>query len=121
MSKISISLQFLLFLVLFSCGDGQPKTRVGILTENQMVELLVDTHVVDAVLFVDNSKSEEKRDKALYYYPSILEKHGITKAQMDSSVSWYMKNPAAYLRIYERVVKALEKQADKEKKPEIME
>ncbi|MDD4646194.1 MAG: DUF4296 domain-containing protein [Bacteroidales bacterium] len=99
---------FLVLLILFSCGNKQTSPETGILSEKKMVELIVDTHLVDAILSVENSRGEEKRDLGLFYYPSVLEKHGITKAQMDSSVSWYMKNPEAYTRIYEKVIKELD-------------
>lgn len=117
MSKILIYTVILTLLVLNSCGNGRSKSQPKILSEKKMVELLVDTHLADALLYADNSRSDEKRDKALFYYPSVLEKHGITKAQMDSSVAWYMRNFAAYTRIYEQVIKDLEKrQADEKKK-----
>jgi len=110
----------LLLLVLFmcACGGNGSKSRKGILSEKEMVVLLVDTHLADALLAVENSRSDEKRDKALFYYPSVLEKHGITKAQMDSSVAYYMRNGAAYARIYEQVIKELEKRQAEVKKPE---
>jgi len=117
MSKILIYTVILTLLVLNSCGNDRSKSQPKILSEKKMVELLVDTHLADALLYADNSRSDEKRDKALFYYPSVLEKHGITKAQMDSSVAWYMRNFAAYTRIYEQVIKDLEKrQADEKKK-----
>ena len=111
---LAYSLLFAL-LALISCSESRSKSRAGILSEKKMVELLVDTHLADAILNVDNSRAEEKRDKALFYYPSVLEKHGITKAQMDSSVAWYMRHSAAYLRVYEQVVKDLQKRQAKEK------
>ena len=46
----------------------------------------------------------------------FLKNTGITKAQMDSSVAWYMRNFAAYTRIYEQVIKDLEKRQADEKK-----
>jgi hypothetical protein len=52
----------------------------------------------------------------LFYYASVLEKHGITKARMDSSVTWYMRHPAAYARIYQQVVRDLEKRQELVKK-----
>jgi hypothetical protein len=92
-----------------SCGDSRAKSKAGILSEKVMAELLLDTHLADAILYNDNSRAEDKRDKALFYYPSVLEKHGVTRVRMDSSVAWYMRNPAAYARIYEQVIKELEK------------
>ncbi|TSA35124.1 MAG: DUF4296 domain-containing protein [Porphyromonadaceae bacterium] len=121
MSKIRIYSLLLILLALSSCGNNRSGSQAGILSEKKMVELLVDTHLTDAILFADNSRSDEKRDKALFYYPSLLEKHGITKTQMDSSVAWYMRNPAAYARVYEQVMKDLEKLQAADKKKEITE
>jgi hypothetical protein len=105
-----ILLYILMIIPLFgNFGCRKSGSKVDILSEKKMVELLVETHITDAILYVDNSRSDEKRDKGLFYYPSLLEKLGVTKQQMDSSVSWYMKNPAAYARIYQEVVKELEK------------
>jgi hypothetical protein len=95
--------------MLFSCSGERSKSRAGILSEKKMAELLVDTHLVDAILYTENSRPDEKREKALFYYPSVLEKHGITRAVMDSSVAFYMRNPAAYARIYQQVIRDLEK------------
>jgi hypothetical protein len=116
MSKILILTPVLALLFLCSCGEKRQEARPKILSEKQMTELLVDTHLVDAILYLDNSRAEEKHDKGLFYYPSVLEKHGVTKAQMDSSVAWYMRNPAAYARIYAGVVKELENRQAKFKK-----
>lgn len=103
------SLLVLMPLLLNSCGERRSISRNGILSEKKMAELLVETHLMDAILNLDISSAVAKRDKALFYYPSILEKYHITKAQMDSSVTWYMRNPEAFTRIYEQVIKDLEK------------
>jgi hypothetical protein len=113
---LTLSLTILL-VTLGSCRDKKASPSPGILSEKQMTDLLVETHLADAMLFVDDSRGGEKRDKALYYYPSILEKYGITKARMDSSVAWYIRNPEAYARIYGNVIRELDKiQSDEKKK-----
>lgn len=121
MTKTATCATLLILMVLFSCGRGRPDSSSGILSEDKMTELLIDTHLADAILYSDNSKSEDKQYKGLYYYPSILEKNGITKARMDSSVAWYMRHPEAYARIYDRVMKELEKIQMEEKKKEVTE
>ncbi len=108
MKNILIYPLALVFLVFFSCAESKSKAKAGILSEGKMVELLVDTHLVDALISADSSAAQMKRDKGLSYYPSVLEKYGISQAQMDSSVAWYMRNPAAYARVYEAVLKDLE-------------
>jgi hypothetical protein len=112
--KLIITLILILPLAI-SCGENRSKSRYGVLSEAKMTELLVDTHLTDAILYVDQSRADEKRDKALFYYPSVLEKHGITQARMDSSVAWYMRHPEAYARIYAKVIKELEGLQTKEK------
>lgn len=118
MTKTLIYPLTMMILLLNSCGESKAKRKAGILPEKKMVELLVETHLTDAVLNMDKSRSDAKRDKALFYYPSILEKYQVTKAQMDSSVLWYMRNPSAYARIYQQVIKDLEKRQAAERKKE---
>ena len=118
MNKFQIYNLFLILLVLSSCGNGRSGSKSGILSEKKMIELLVDTHLADAILYIDNSRSDEKHDKALFYDPSVLEKHGISKAHMDSAVFWYMRKPAAFARIYQQVIKDLEKRQAAEIKNE---
>lgn len=121
MSKLPILITLIFSLALAGCDSGGSKSAKGILSEKKMVDLLVDTHLVDAILYVDNARSDDKRDKGLFYYPSVLEKHGVTKAQMDSSVAWYMRNPKAFARVYDKVMKKLETRQELVKKNKIPE
>lgn len=107
----------LLFITLILLPGCKPREEKGpeILSEDQMVALLIDTHLADALLAKDPATVDRKRDMALYVYPSVLEKHAVTKAQMDSSVSWYLKHPKVYVRIYEKVMKDLEGRVAKPK------
>ena len=111
--KILLKYAMLLALILMvSCGGKKSEPKPDILTEKQMVDLLVDMHLTDAILFLEGSPSNDKRDKVLLYYPSLLEKHKVTKAQMDSSVTWYINHPDAYVRIYDEVNSKFKKMQD---------
>lgn len=46
------------------------------------------------------------------YYQQVLDKHGITQAQFDSSIVWYTDHPQRFDKIYPRVVKDLEAERD---------
>ena len=42
----------------------------------------------------------------------VLEKHGITQAQFDSSLVWYTANPQLFDKIYPKVLAAIEEEKD---------
>jgi len=93
-------LAFLLVVILFSACTGRPD---GVLSDNDMTNVLVDLHKMEGVLIekgMNFSSSFPERD--LYYY-SVLAKHNVTKAEFDSSLVWYTKNPHRFEKVYEKV------------------
>ena len=68
-----------------------------------MRSLLYDLHRTDALLQVSGKhyESDEVRD---LYYAGVLEKHGVTQAQFDSSLVWYTAHPQLFDKIYPKVI-----------------
>lgn len=93
----------LLAVLLSSCRPS------SVLSSREMRALLIDLHRADAVLQVAgyNYGHDEAVAK---YYQSVLDKHGVTQAQFDSSLVWYTDNPQIFDKIYPRVVAELEKE-----------
>lgn len=83
----------------------------GVLSAREMQSVLHDMHYTEAVLQVAgyNYGHDEAVAK---YYQQVLDKHGITQAQFDSSIVWYTDNPQRFDKIYPRVVKDLEAERD---------
>ncbi len=79
----------------------------GILSSREMRSLLVDLHKTDGMLQVNGWQisNDEVRD---IYYAQVLEKHGTTQAQFDSSLVWYTAHPQFFNKIYPKVLKELE-------------
>ena len=76
-----------------------------------MQDVLYDLHRADAILRVSNL--ERGHDEALAkYYEVVLEKHGITQAQFDSSLVWYTDNPALFDKIYPKIEKRCQAEYD---------
>lgn len=75
----------------------------GILSSRQMREVLVDLHKTDALLQVNSLQHghDEEEDR---YYAAVLEEHGITQAQFDSSLVWYTHHPKLFDKIYPKVL-----------------
>ena len=74
----------------------------GILSTSKMEDILVDMYVLEGTLSVAGEEYNNPIEKEKYY-KAFLEKHKVTSAQFDSSLSWYTKNPKYFERIYTNV------------------
>jgi len=88
-----------IMLLLSSC-DGRPK---GVLSLNDMTDVLTEMHKTDASLNERGLAYGHYTDKAPYY-KFIFKKYGISKAQFDSSLVWYSKNPRIFGNMYDKVL-----------------
>jgi hypothetical protein len=88
----SFFLLFLLF-VLPACDD-RPK---NVLSKKEMVEVLTEYHLLHGTLQVSNKYYTPESN---LYFQYLLQKHGVTQAEFDSSMVWYAKNPKKFERIY---------------------
>ena len=86
-----------LLLILSGC---RPK---GILHSWELRALLYDLHRMDALLQVSGKQYESDEVRNIYY-ASVLEKHGVTQAQFDSSLVWYTAHPQLFDKIYPKVI-----------------
>lgn len=94
----------LLFLMacVASCGPARPE---GVLSDSQMEAVLYDYHAAKAL---GDGLSPSDKYKATLYYLNVLEKHHTTEQQFDSTLSWYSRNPEAFDKVYQRVVKRIQ-------------
>lgn len=96
--------QNILILCLLSFVIGLSGCRPkGILHSWEMRSLLYDLHRTDALLQISGKQyeSDEVRD---LYYAGVLERHGVTQAQFDSSLVWYTAHPQLFDKIYPKVI-----------------
>ena len=119
--KSNIVIIVVLFLVAMYFSACRPK---GILHSWEMREVLVDLHKTDALLQISGKQYCKDEDKGIYY-AVVLEKHGITQAEFDSSLVWYTAHPQLFDKIYPRVLaqlKAEEEQflRDNANEPEVL-
>ncbi len=91
-------------LLLASCAVKVPE---GVLSEEQMEELLFDYHKAKALGEVKRSEKSYDRDLYIDY---VLDKYGVTEAQFDSSVAWYTRHLDTYTTIYRHVDKRIREQ-----------
>ena len=79
----------------------------GVLSNNEMREVLYDLHRADGAIQVAGYNYSHDQEVA-GYYKNVLEKHGITQAQFDSSLVWFTDNPQIFNKIYPKVIERLE-------------
>ena len=85
----------------------------GVLSNSEMRDVLYDLHRVDGALQVAGYNYGHSQELAAYY-KSVLDKHGITQAQFDSSLVWFTDNPQIFNKIYPRVIDRLQADLDVE-------
>jgi len=110
----------IIFLILTSCSDDPAKIRNRDLIErDKFINILTDMHIMDAI--TNDPKYFRKFDASdsVDIYSSIFEEYEVTKAEFDSTVSAYSKQPDAYLKIYDEVILELNYRLDtlKENEP----
>jgi hypothetical protein len=93
---------FLLTLSLLLLLSGCQRTSV--LNEKKMEAVLYDLHLADALIDKERQKQGLLSDSVRNsIYAAAFEKHKITKAQFDTSLSWYGQNLDKYIRIYKNL------------------
>lgn len=79
----------------------------GVLSSGEMRDVLYDLHRADGAIQIAGYNYSHNAELAAYY-KSVLDKHGITQAQFDSSIVWYTNNPQIFNKIYPKVIERLE-------------
>ena len=73
--------------------------------------MLVDLHKTDAMIQLSGLQHGYEEEKNIYY-AQVLERHGVTQAEFDSSLVWYTAHPQLFDKIYPRVLKQLAKERE---------
>ena len=76
-----------------------------------MREVLVDLHKTEALIQIAGLQYGHDEAQNIYY-AQVLEKHGITQAQFDSSLVWYTAHPLFFDKIYPKVQADLKAEHD---------
>lgn len=85
----------------------------GVLSNKEMRDVLYDLHRMDGALQTAGYNYGHDEEVSAYYQ-SVLDSHGITQAQFDSSLVWFTDNPQIFNKIYPNVVARLQADMDYE-------
>ena len=118
-------MKYIIYILLFitilnSCSTNNNNNNI-IIPADSMANILADIHIADATL--NEIMNKERFTKVNNYYYSVLQKHNISRARLDSSISYYSSRGKEYEAIYENVLYILNKKESKttaEKKDTIL-
>lgn len=81
-----------------------------VLSEEQMIDLLVDVHKSEGLMELQHSHLTQSQQRDVM--STVLTKHNVTKERYDSSLVWYANNLKLLIRIYSHVDEELNKEYD---------
>ena len=93
--------------MLGACKPGTPKQYIQ---PGDMEDLLVDFYTMRAYAQEESSLEDRDYKKALYT-EMVFRKHGVTKADFDSSMVYYYSRSERFATIYQHVIERLDRQA----------
>ena len=89
-------------LVLSACSD---KRGVEVIPSAKLEAVLYDYHLAQVIV---NDLPSNQRYKKDLYFDYVYEKHGVTKAEVDSSLVYYARYPEGLSEIYASLSKRIE-------------
>lgn len=96
-------------LALSSCGNEPP------ISESKAVEVIIKMHEADAIMFVTGYNDATLKGDSTSYYNYIFKETGVTKAEFLETIEWYTQHPERYKTLYEKVVKVVNAEDEKQR------
>ena len=95
-------------LSIFSCTSQDETPPPGVLSEIEMVPVLVDVHLLEGMIDQFRiQKLPEGNDAIRHEYALIFEKHHISPGVFDTSFDYHVEHPEKMNRILEEVLDEL--------------
>lgn len=111
MQRICSNFKVTLFsvLLLLSVSSCVKKVPSDVISQEKMEAILYDYHLARAL---GNELSPSLNYKQKLYEDYVFQKHGITAAEFDSSLSWYMRHTARLEEVYKNLERRLSYEKD---------
>jgi len=108
-TAIIIVLNIILLSALTNCNNS---SKQKIISGENLNSILVDMHLAEGMHSVNTVVKKHELDKETLY-AMILDKHGYTKSEFDSAMSYYSKKRTKMLlKIYDDVMEELSRMDD---------
>lgn len=99
-------------IIALLCATSCRQRPKGVLSDGDMIEVLADLHIAQS--YADQYPAQFATDSARKVLrQAVLQKHGITTVELDSSLSWYGRHIDRYTELYAKVEENLRKRREK--------
>ena len=105
-SQIVFTICLLLCVVFVAC-QGSLNTPIS---EDKLIDILIDVHTAEAMTEAEIQRVRDSMNPI--YYAQIFEKHGVTSADFDSTMSVYAHNPERFDSVYVNVIRRINVKRD---------
>lgn len=109
--RLQYKLFFLSMLVFASCSEGE-KSPADVMDEDRMAVLLANVHIIDGDLITAPQQGDSLYKYGMGYYAVMFKKYNADTAKFRKSFTWYTKHPDKLNKIYDNVIKIMEKKTD---------
>lgn len=99
MKKNQVITLLLSFICIVSCS----KTPSDVISEKEMINLMIDIHKAEAFMDI-NSTDFQTDSQKMILKQSIMEKHNVDLEKFNKSLDWYAHNLEIYNGVYEKVL-----------------
>lgn len=79
-----------------------------VIKPDKMAAVLADIHIGESVIDLNRADYRTDSDK-MVMLQSVLEHHGLSKQQLDTSFDWYGHNISRYMEVYDKTIDILER------------
>jgi uncharacterized protein with PIN domain len=100
-------LPFFLAFVFIGCQEGSKQAPDYLLSEDKMVDVMVDMHLVETAHNLKLMGTDSTYTEYIEKFNSIFSSHGVTKADYDSSLMYYTANTEHMPAIYDKILEEL--------------
>lgn len=94
--------------LIIGCKPGTPSEYIQ---PDDMEDILFDYHMAKAMADQVDGPFDERNFQQTLYIEAVLQKHGVTKADFDSSLVYYYRRADRFNEMYKHVADRLEEQA----------
>lgn len=107
MSKSSI-IALITICLLTACKPG---TSSRYIQPDEMEDILYDYHIGQAMAQLEDEKMDQRNYDRIVNMAAVLKKHGVSKAEFDSSLVYYYTRSDRFRTMYKRVAERLSEEA----------